>query len=121
DKVLFGVIGVGRFGRIGDQVIANRVRVEGRQELRYGRTDSGALGGFLAADVHVFVGGHVVRQDHIAAANQDGGPDHRVEWDVVLADEVVLTTGRVLPPALPRLWFALYAFRPLDGRAQIPA
>src|SRR5205807_10477183 len=51
---------------------------------------------------------------------QNRGPDDGVERDVVLADEVVLTAGRVFPPALPRPRVALL-LGPLDGRGQVAA
>src|SRR5205823_13266882 len=66
-----------------------------------GGANASALGRFLAAHVHVLIGRHVVGQDHVAAAEQDRRPDNRVERNVVLTDEVVLTTTGILPEALP--------------------
>src|SRR5206468_920621 len=98
----------------------NRIRVERAQQLRHGSAYPGALGRLLAADVHEFVRRNVIRQDHVAATEQNRRPDDGMKRDVVLADEVILAAGRVLPPALPGVRLACIP-GPLDSRRKIAA
>src|SRR5205823_233701 len=100
--------------------VPNSVWIECAEQRRDGGPDAGTLGRLLAAHVHVLVGWHVVGQDHVAAAEQDGWPDDGVKRDVVFADEVVLTAASILPEALPGRWLPRQ-LGPLDGRRQIAA
>ena len=115
DEIIPIPIGVLALGHIGGQVVAQRIRVVAGEEIQPPHRPIAAAGDFLAFQVHELVGGHIVGQGQpvcqpclskslpnaLARADQLGRPDHGMEGDVVLADEVIGARLRVVPPVVP--------------------
>ncbi len=107
-EVLPGELRVLQLRHRRDPVVPERVRVEAVQKV--GKPDAAA-----AACAHPFPGdieelrrGHVVRQRELGIVpHEDGGPEQRVEHDVVLPHEVAVARLRVVPPILPAFRVAL--------------
>ena len=108
---------VARLRHSGRDHVAQRVRVVAVQVLRQPDGPVSAGGELEPFQVHVLVRRNVVWQVQPAVAQQQRGPDYRVEGYVVLAHEIVRA-----PVALPEVFPALRlaaVLRPLNGRRQI--
>ncbi len=111
-------LGVVLFGQHRRQRVTQRVRLEPIEVLADPAPDPGGLRRLRATERHVLVCRDVGRQVQPTVADQHRGPDHRVERNVVLADEVVTDRVRILPPVAPGLRVARPG-RPLPARRQI--
>ena len=86
-----------RAGEPHGQYFKEQVRLELVEVFAHPPADARRLGGLRPTEGHVLVRRHVGGQVQAAVPDQHRRPDHRVERDVVLADEVVGGGLRVLP------------------------
>ena len=98
--------------------IAQSVRLETLVVPGNRPSDSPARRCFVTTESQVLVGGDVCGQVEVAVTHQHRRPDHRMERNVVFADEVVGLRLRVLPPFLP-LVGVIGVRSPLDRRREI--